>query len=477
MPANVECAVCGDKGDGQHFGADACRACAAFFRRTIAGKMKYVCRFENNCAINKTLRCMCRSCRLTKCLDVGMNPTAVQASRAPLMPPQATPSGRQSSSVSTSSTSSTTSSIVMPVKKLTKREHRDNTVIQPTQKFSRYSMESTSDTNSEPSPSDFHSNKIEGGSTTSIDDEDEYVPNGNYMNPKEDLRKIIENAVSTYTIVQETLPQNYPVLMTMVIAYQDFVQRRNQFFQRTDEEFAQFAEPGTRTFIQKNVFNIYEFAQNNRTEVEWIAAMLSNFPGYCDLPINDKVILFKHFWIHFVILERTFDTFCVLDDPVDMHRMVLQNGDVFEINSMEYDCSGICDASEISVKSVCHPWIKLAGNSMLNPMKDLRPVDTEMMFAFGFMLWNIKDVSSKLSTSSINMATHMTSILYSELSAYYTIEMRHDNFVRRIAELMRLIGLTEKIVSHRKEDIMLSSMFNVFKIDVFLNELFEFVHT
>uniref|UniRef100_A0AC35FE23 Uncharacterized protein n=1 Tax=Panagrolaimus sp. PS1159 TaxID=55785 RepID=A0AC35FE23_9BILA len=480
MPANVECAVCGDKGDGQHFGADACRACAAFFRRTIAGKMKYVCRFENNCAINKTLRCMCRSCRLTKCLEVGMNPSAVQASRAPLMPPQATPSsGRQPSSASTSSTSSTTSSIVMPIKKEKRQypERENATVIQPTQKFARYSMESTSDTNSELSPSEYNA-KIEGGSTTSIDDEDEYVPNGNYMNPKEDLQKIIENAVSSYTIVQETLPQNYPVLMTMVIAYQDFVQRRNQFFQRTDEEFAQFAEQGTRTFVQKNVFNIYEFAQNNRTEVEWIAAMLSNFPGYCDLPINDKVVLFKHFWIHFVILERTFDTFCVLDDPIDINRMVLQNGDVFEINSMEYDCSGICEASEqISVKSVCHPWIKLAGNTMLNPMKDLRPVDIEMMFAFGFMLWNIKDVSNKLSSSSLNMASQMTSILYSELSAYYSIEMRHDNFVRRIAELMRLIGLTEKIVSHRKEDIMLSSMFNVFKIDVFLNELFEFVHT
>uniref|UniRef100_A0A914YXC7 Nuclear receptor n=1 Tax=Panagrolaimus superbus TaxID=310955 RepID=A0A914YXC7_9BILA len=492
MPANVECAVCGDKGDGQHFGADACRACAAFFRRTVAGKMKYVCRFENNCAINKTLRCMCRSCRLTKCLEVGMNPSAVQASRAPLMPPQVatTPSGgRQPSSASTSSTSSTTSSIVMPVKKLSgiKREHqqqqqqqqnlhRDTTVIQPTQKFSRYSMESTSDSTADLSPTDYN-NKIEGGSTTSIDDEDEYVPNGNYMNPKEDLQKIIENAVSSYTIVQETLPPNYPVLMTMVIAYQDFVQRRNQFFQRTDEEFAQFAEQGSRTFVQKNVFNIYEFAQNNRTEVEWIAAMLSNFPGYCNLPINDKVILFKHFWIHFVILERTFDTFCVLDDPIDINRMVLQNGDVFEINSMEYDCSGICEASEMAVKSVCHPWIKLAGNTMLNPMKDLRPVDIEMMFAFGFMFWNIKDVSNKLSASTINMASQMTSILYSELSAYYSIEMRHDNFVRRIAELMRLIGLTEKIVSHRKEDIMLSSMFNVFKIDVFLNELFEFVHT
>ena len=51
---NLTCAICGDKADGQHFGADACRACAAFFRRTIAGKLKYVCRFEDGCEINKS---------------------------------------------------------------------------------------------------------------------------------------------------------------------------------------------------------------------------------------------------------------------------------------------------------------------------------------------------------------------------------------------------------------------------------------
>src|SRR5690349_20537463 len=42
---SLTCAVCGSDADGQHFGADACRACAAFFRRTVARGLKYVCRF------------------------------------------------------------------------------------------------------------------------------------------------------------------------------------------------------------------------------------------------------------------------------------------------------------------------------------------------------------------------------------------------------------------------------------------------
>ncbi|KAE9555064.1 hypothetical protein FO519_001725 [Halicephalobus sp. NKZ332] len=469
MPADLECAVCGDKADGQHFGADACRACAAFFRRTIAGKMKYVCRFDNDCDINKTLRCMCRSCRLTKCMNVGMNPTAVQASRAPLIPPHA----RQSSSASTSSSSSdsslpprTTHSVQVQKRPNPFSRPTSVTVIQPPpSKHSRCSVESNSTVSTVPS----------------FDDEDDYIPNStnsvfSSAEHRQDLRRIIETAITNYTIDQTTLPPSYPILTTMVVAYQDLQNRRNCYYQR-GEEFQNIAEPGSRIFVEKNMLNIYEFAQNNRTEVEWIAAMLSNFHGYCDLPIDDKVILFKNFWIHFMILERTFDSFWVLDGPLDDNRMVLQNGDVYQVETMQCDLSGIVESNVNPIKTVCHPWVKTAGLKMLNPMKQLRPVDIEIMFAFGFMLWNIKDFSSKLSPVTVELASKMMNILYDELFSFYNLQMCQENFIKRVSELMRLVGETEKIASQRKEDILLSSMFKVFKIDVFLNELFEFVHT
>ncbi|TKR82002.1 hypothetical protein L596_015788 [Steinernema carpocapsae] len=76
-----ECLVCSDHSDGQHFGIFACRACAAFFRRsTVSGKI-YKCRFSNRCEIGKDVRCMCRACRLKKCLKMGMNVKSVQRYR------------------------------------------------------------------------------------------------------------------------------------------------------------------------------------------------------------------------------------------------------------------------------------------------------------------------------------------------------------------------------------------------------------
>ena len=47
------CQICYDTGHGYHFGVIACRACAAFFRRTIALNLNYKCRFEERCVINK----------------------------------------------------------------------------------------------------------------------------------------------------------------------------------------------------------------------------------------------------------------------------------------------------------------------------------------------------------------------------------------------------------------------------------------
>ncbi|CAP24525.2 Protein CBG03688 [Caenorhabditis briggsae] len=73
-----KCAICSGDGDGYHFGAEACKACTAFFRRSIQLKKTFKCRGNDDCNVTISVRCMCRSCRFSKCLQVGMNPMGVQ---------------------------------------------------------------------------------------------------------------------------------------------------------------------------------------------------------------------------------------------------------------------------------------------------------------------------------------------------------------------------------------------------------------
>uniref|UniRef100_A0A1I7YY10 Nuclear receptor domain-containing protein n=1 Tax=Steinernema glaseri TaxID=37863 RepID=A0A1I7YY10_9BILA len=67
------CLVCSESSDGLHFGIYACRACAAFFRRSVLQQRKYVCRRDGNCPIGNDARNMCRSCRFKKCIKLGMS--------------------------------------------------------------------------------------------------------------------------------------------------------------------------------------------------------------------------------------------------------------------------------------------------------------------------------------------------------------------------------------------------------------------
>ena len=82
---DVPCKVCGDFSSGKHYGIFACDGCAGFFKRSIRRGREYGCKSgeSERCVIDKTHRNQCRGCRLSRCIEVGMNKEAVQHERGP----------------------------------------------------------------------------------------------------------------------------------------------------------------------------------------------------------------------------------------------------------------------------------------------------------------------------------------------------------------------------------------------------------
>ncbi|KAG8226672.1 hypothetical protein J437_LFUL005486 [Ladona fulva] len=80
---DIPCKVCQDHSSGKHYGIFACDGCAGFFKRSIRRNREYVCKTKGGCIVDKTHRNQCRSCRLKKCMDAGMNKDAVQHERGP----------------------------------------------------------------------------------------------------------------------------------------------------------------------------------------------------------------------------------------------------------------------------------------------------------------------------------------------------------------------------------------------------------
>ncbi|KAJ8911707.1 hypothetical protein NQ315_013169 [Exocentrus adspersus] len=76
-----QCAICGDRATGKHYGAASCDGCKGFFRRSVRKNHLYTCRFSRNCVVDKDKRNQCRFCRLKKCFKAGMKKEAVQNER------------------------------------------------------------------------------------------------------------------------------------------------------------------------------------------------------------------------------------------------------------------------------------------------------------------------------------------------------------------------------------------------------------
>lgn len=78
------CLVCQDISTGYHYGVPSCNGCKTFFRRTIMKKQTFVCQYDGKCPVDKSIRCACRHCRFEKCLQVGMDRSAIQQNRDPI---------------------------------------------------------------------------------------------------------------------------------------------------------------------------------------------------------------------------------------------------------------------------------------------------------------------------------------------------------------------------------------------------------
>ncbi|KAH7715499.1 nuclear receptor subfamily 2 group C member 2 [Aphelenchoides avenae] len=84
------CLICGEETLSKNLGALACRACAAFFRRSCTKARQYRCRSSKQCltAIRRNLhhKTACKYCRLQRCLEIGMKftPDVAQSDRSVL---------------------------------------------------------------------------------------------------------------------------------------------------------------------------------------------------------------------------------------------------------------------------------------------------------------------------------------------------------------------------------------------------------
>ncbi|GMR46383.1 hypothetical protein PMAYCL1PPCAC_16578 [Pristionchus mayeri] len=73
MPKRLDCLICTAPTKFTRLGAQVCRACAAFYKRTVTAERTFKCRAgDGQCTIRKHVNYICRSCRYDKCVELRM---------------------------------------------------------------------------------------------------------------------------------------------------------------------------------------------------------------------------------------------------------------------------------------------------------------------------------------------------------------------------------------------------------------------
>ncbi|KAI6203648.1 hypothetical protein M3Y94_00581100 [Aphelenchoides besseyi] len=454
----LKCSVCGEPADGQHFGAYACRACCAFYRRTIARNLKYVCRFNNQCEISQSYRCLCRYDSETSSMSSkGESIFKSQQQRSHHLNKPIKFNRMIYASFDANGTSSKRKSAV-PSEPTPKPQEPTPNLQSP---LSNASSSSSTCPLQRPLP--------ESSPTTSI------------AQRLKSLQAIMNKSKKTIIIDESSLPPTHPTLSKMLLGYEELQRLRDLQFARSSD----IAGVSTRTFVEKDYLDMSLYVHMMYMEVSHVAEMLNLFHGFTDLPTPDKLLLFKSFWIHFTILERCFDTYRVLGPDLQDYRMVFSDGSVVNVMEDRVKVDGVTDcdaASTASLYSMLRPWFRLAAELLCPLVKQVQPTAVEMIFCFGIMLYGCEDQlsalysetrTSELSAETLNFMSLMKSTLYHELNEYYRVEFPVPNLVERVGELMRFISKTERMVNFRKDDIIFTKTFNLFKVDIYLESIFN----
>uniref|UniRef100_A0A0N5AW11 Nuclear receptor n=1 Tax=Syphacia muris TaxID=451379 RepID=A0A0N5AW11_9BILA len=407
MSNEVRCRVCNEKSDGSHFGIDSCRACAAFFRRTVNLKRSYVCRLgTNNCNISNSVRCMCRSCRFKKCLECGMLAENVQPKRDSLKNSvEATNSGN-------------TNDVLSPSSSLSENENRTVVMRAP---------------------------NLSNDCTTSSSFLPASVPHAGFDS-------IFSNSLTRQQDFFKNIQEGYKKLNES----------------RRTAEITLSMEPIENVFatnpnIEIKSGNFEYITKVHRADIPLIADFLeSTFEAFACLHQQQKWIVFHNFVCHLWGLEGCFRTMRQFP-PDNKERIMLTMTsylDLNEINSFFYPQK----VDEAVAKVMTETF--LMHLSTAETMRSINITDTE--FAALIALTLFSESIEGVTPDTMNVIRSMRELTFHNLHQYYIEGLGVPNYACRLGECLILLSVIQKVFLDMAEGIELARLYDLFDKDCFM---------
>uniref|UniRef100_A0A914CY68 Uncharacterized protein n=1 Tax=Acrobeloides nanus TaxID=290746 RepID=A0A914CY68_9BILA len=439
----IKCVICSDKAHGVHFGVNSCRACAAFFRRSIIYERKYKCRFDNNCDVNKGVRCVCRCCRLKKCLDEGMDAKVLEKH-----PPS-------SKTIGSPPGSEMETTVVYPVQTTV------HPVVQP------FAIPNSSSA---------------------------FMP----VNRNIGLQPIQDNLTfedeKSYTLLtksppKQLLPSNDTLLHFPLPSQSNFVSNVINnlnlgalFGAELPRLPVANADPtpvtneicrGYRKLcsLRKATERLIETTQSQKL-FDPIEEMLSeHFLPFGNLSTETKWTMMRNFYPAFVVAERSFITSQIISNKDDDRVFLSRRLYIHISNIPHFFTVKECKSSPEDMAQVFGSTFRNIRRHVSDVLFDLAITEQELCALMGILLWN--DLIAGLSMDEIKIILHAKDAIYAELYSLCQIGGRNlEDAGIRFSKIVNTMPIIQKFAGEVGQNFSLVKLMNIFDVDPFVHMSF-----
>ncbi|CAD6194360.1 unnamed protein product [Caenorhabditis auriculariae] len=465
----MSCLVCEMTASGQHFGVRCCRACAAFFRRTLNMSLRYKCRFERKCEVTLNKRYSCRFCRFEKCQKLGMKREMVQIGKRTEVKMEHEEVDVNNDSAGESPSSSVDSVHLNP----------GVTSAAPSTNATFNYEKRRSETN-QPNISLLHRSVIEEVGKAVLPSVKREAECGSDSEASQSTIFALAAAQAT-----QDLHTNVQQILTPAI---------DAMFDKNPDEICSFPAiplticqqallayhehnrqwPSQDNLRETKSLDMEVFMRHHYIEIEHIARFCMSIRTFAQLPKDQKWIIFKHFWTRFYELDRSFATCQRLGYNIEDERCVCFDGLIVNmgISIVNIETFSDMDANEVkSFMKGTHEKFRLI---FINPFKKLRPSEFELVYMMMSIMWSVGiSTQPDITDETRAIAKKVENRLAEDLHNYYAEQQDQSkpNYASRITKLSSIASAVNEVNERRREDSQVSKTFNIFKSDIFFSDI------
>ncbi|VDO28843.1 unnamed protein product [Haemonchus placei] len=229
--------------------------------------------------------------------------------------------------------------------------------------------------------------------------------------------------------------------------------------------------PEFHSTSEVNIIDVEHYLRDTYAEIEYFARFAMSLQPFAQLPKDQKWLLFRNFWPGFFELDRCFRTCKVLGYDINDERTVCSDGTIMNPLGDVIRLDTVSDLNEEQVRKLLKPSHDLFRELVTYPFKRLMPNEFELLYMVISCMFNVKNIPG-VTKETIEVAEQVKCRLAEDVHSYYTYELRKPNYASRLHKMSSIVSAVDKLQERRKEDSQLSRMFNIFKQDVFMSELF-----